>query len=308
MASSTTLKLSHRSPRQPIKNLPPTVDVDPSTTVEDLKILIAKKAGISDHNRIGIFDTKTKKTLKDRKARLANEEAVVSSGEVLVKDLGMQVGWRLTYFIEYLGPLAIHAAFVAGRSSIYKNGSSPMSSSQWLAFAMFMGHFLKREFETLFIHKFSANTMPLRNIFKNCGHYWALSGLLSAYFVYSPTSLAATANPAAIDAVATALFLFGEVGNALVHLYLASLRSAGGTERKIPVGYGFNLVTCPNYMYEIVAWLGVIAVTRSWAVVVFIVVGAVQMYAWAKGKERAYRTEFGERYKKKRYVILPGLA
>lgn len=218
------------------------------------------------------------------------------------------MGWRLTYFIEYLGPLAIHAAFVAGRSSIYKNGSSPMSSSQWLAFAMFMGHFLKREFETLFIHKFSANTMPLRNIFKNCGHYWALSGLLSAYFVYSPTSLAATANPAAIDAVATALFLFGEVGNALVHLYLASLRSAGGTERKIPVGYGFNLVTCPNYMYEIVAWLGVIAVTRSWAVVVFIVVGAVQMYAWAKGKERAYRTEFGERYKKKRYVILPGLA
>lgn len=73
--------------------------MDPSTTVEDLKILIAKKAGISDHNRIGIFDTKTKKTLKDRKARLANEEAVVSSGEVLVKDLG-KAAFRVSSCVE----------------------------------------------------------------------------------------------------------------------------------------------------------------------------------------------------------------
>lgn len=60
-------------------------------TVEDLKILIAKEARISDYNRVGIFDPSTKKTLKNRKARLSDEPAIVSAGEVLVKDLGASI-------------------------------------------------------------------------------------------------------------------------------------------------------------------------------------------------------------------------
>lgn len=182
-----------------------------------------------------------------------------------------------------------------------------MSRTQWLSFGLVVLHFLKREFETLFVHKFSANTMPVRNIFKNCFFYWVFSGALCAYCIYSPTSLAATADAPAIDAVGTALYLFGEGGNALVHRYLASLRSSGGTERKIPVGYGFGLVTCPNYMFEILSWAGVIVVSRDWSVALFIAIGAAQMYNWALGKERAYRKEFGDSYKKKRYVLLPGL-
>ena len=51
-------------------------------------MLIAKKSNISDYNRIGIFDTATKKTLKDRRARVLDVEAVASANEVLVKDLG----------------------------------------------------------------------------------------------------------------------------------------------------------------------------------------------------------------------------
>ena len=172
---------------------------------------------------------------------------------------------------------------------------------------MIMAHFVKRELETLFVHKFSASTMPWTNIFKNSFFYWAISGLLCAAQVYWPTSLAATADAPALDALGAALYLFGEAGNALVHRYLSTLRSAGGTERKIPHGYGFAIVTCPNYMYEILAWAGMILASRSWAVALFISIGAAQMYVWAKGKERAYRAEFGDKYKRKRYVMLPGL-
>lgn len=182
-----------------------------------------------------------------------------------------------------------------------------MSSTQWLTFALIVLHFVKREIETLFVHKFSANTMPLRNVFKNSFFYWAVSGLMCAYFIYSPTSLAAKADQPLIDATGVALYLFGEAGNALVHLYLSSLRTVGGTERKIPVGYGFGLVTSPNYMYEILSWVAIIIVSRNWAVAFFIAIGGAQMYTWAKGKESAYRKEFGDRYKKKRYAILPGL-
>ena len=182
-----------------------------------------------------------------------------------------------------------------------------MSPTQWLSFALIVLHFVKRELETLFVHKFSANTMPVRNVFKNSFFYWAASGLLCAYFIYSPTSLAAKADQPLIDATGVLLYLFGETGNALVHLYLSSLRTTGGTERKIPVGYGFGLVTCPNYMYEILSWVAIILVSRNWTVAFFIAIGAAQMYTWGKGKEAAYRKEFGDRYKKKRYAILPGL-
>jgi very-long-chain enoyl-CoA reductase len=49
---------------------------------------VARQAGIKDYNRIGLYDPSTKKTLKNRKAAIATEDAVVKAGEVLVKDLG----------------------------------------------------------------------------------------------------------------------------------------------------------------------------------------------------------------------------
>lgn len=66
-----------------------------NATVEELKVLIAKQAKISDYNRIGLYDPSTKKTLKDRKARVVDEKAVIEAGEVLVKDLGKWTGVTL---------------------------------------------------------------------------------------------------------------------------------------------------------------------------------------------------------------------
>lgn len=79
---------SFTAPKKPIKKLPAEVDITPDATVEDVKILIAKAVGISDHHRIGLFDLETKKTLKDRQARISDIPAVVAAGEVSVKDLG----------------------------------------------------------------------------------------------------------------------------------------------------------------------------------------------------------------------------
>ncbi|KAH6996745.1 steroid alpha reductase family protein [Ilyonectria destructans] len=303
----TTLKLTNRSPKQPIKKLPESIELGPDATIEDVKKMIAKEARIGDYNRVGLYDPSTKKTLKNRRARVVDEEGVASAGEVLVKDLGPQISWQTVFVIEYLGPILIHAAVVAARPYLYKNADGDMSQTQWLTFGMIVLHFVKREYETLFVHKFSANTMPFFNVFKNSFFYWAISGALCAYFIYSPTSLAAQADIPIIDALGAALYLFSETGNALVHRYLSSLRSTGGTERKIPVGYGFGLVTCPNYMFEVLSWVGIILVSRDWTVALFIAIGAAQMFDWAKGKERAYRKEFGDSYKKKRFVMLPGL-
>jgi len=182
-----------------------------------------------------------------------------------------------------------------------------MTQVQWLLCAMFQLHFLKREYETLFVHKFSANTMPAFNIFRNSAFYWLLAGLLSALHIYAPGSLSARAELTSLDYFGIALFVVCEVCNWMVHQHLASLRKPGGTEKGIPNCIGSNLVTSPNYMFEVLAWVGVICISRSWAVVVFIVNGIVYMRDWSRGKEKALRAEFGDRYKKKRYTMLPGL-
>lgn len=149
--------------------------------------------------------------------------------------------------------------------------------------------------------------MPAMNILKNSAHYWLLAGLNIAYWVYRPTSRNATHLNPLLVYPGLLLFLVGELGNLRAHLTLRGLRSSGGKERGIPKGLGFGMVTCPNYMFEIVAWIGITMVTQSLSTVLFVVVAVAQMGAWGKKKERNYRREFGDKYMRKRYVMLPGI-
>lgn len=220
---------------------------------------------------------------------------------------GPQISWLKVFIIEYAGPIFIHLSFLYLRPHIYKNASGSLSLSQMLSMAMIVLHFIKREYETLYIHKFSLATMPVRNIFKNCSHYWIFSGINLAYWIYAPTSYTALESPL-IDYVNIAgliLYVFGEASNLHTHITLSNLRSPGGTERGIPKGYGFDLVTCPNYLFETIAWIGILLVTKSLSTLLFLVLAWWQMNEWAIKKEKALRAEFGDKYKKKKNVLLP---
>jgi len=305
--ASTTLKVTNRSSKKPIKKLPTSVEITEKTTVQDVKEILAKQAGGKDPNRFGLFDPEKKKILKDRKALLSQQKEVMAGKELLVKDLGPQISWLTVFIIEYAGPIFIHLSFLLLRPYIYKNGDQSLSLSQKLSMAMVILHFIKREYETLYVHKFSLSTMPISNIFKNCAHYWIFSGFNLAYWIYSPSSYTALESPAIdyTNIVGLILFVFGEASNLHTHMTLSNLRTPGGTERGIPTGYGFNLVTCPNYMFESVAWIGVLLVTKSTSTALFLVLACGQMQQWAVKKERALRAEFGDKYKKKRYVMIP---
>lgn len=178
---------------------------------------------------------------------------------------------------------------------------------QSLTLVLVLIHFSKRELETLFVHRFSTATMPAFNIFKNSTHYWCLSGFNMAYWIYRPAAPAAQEGNLYITLLGLAAFVVGEAGNFLNHLTLRNLRSPGGTERGIPQGLGFSLVTCPNYMFEALAWTGMFLVSRSLSTALFAVVAMAQMGVWAKKKEAKYRREFGGKYQKKRYCMIPGL-
>ena len=130
---------------------------------------------------------------------------------------------------------------------------SELSSFQWLKTSTFrVLHYGKRLLETIFIHRFSNATMPIMNLFKNCGYYWGFAGYI-AYHINHP--LYTTPGNTQVFSFLAA-FLTCELGNFSIHMLLRNLRPPGSKVRKIPVPSSnpftqlFNLVSCPNYTYE----------------------------------------------------------
>jgi very-long-chain enoyl-CoA reductase len=296
---------------KPLKKLPKEITIS-SSSVKSSEIYsqIAKATGLSVH-RLRI-------TKGSDGSHVAPSSSVESTGlrnrsSIAVKDLGPQIPWRTVFVIEYLGPLLIHPIFYYLRPYIYSNpnllSSFPEPSPvQTLALWLVSIHFIKREFETLFVHRFSLATMPAFNIFKNSAHYWLLAGFNIAYWIYSPHSPTATLKPdSQIVTIGIGYFIIGELGNLYTHVVLRNLRKSGTTTRAIPQGLAFDLVTCPNYMFEILAWVGISLVTWSWSTVLFTIVAGGQMILWGIKKESRYRKEFGDKYKRKSAAVLPGI-
>ena len=136
---------------------------------------------------------------------------------------------------EYAGPLLITVGLIALRNLVYGKASS-LTVRQKLGLVLVIGHYLKREIETIFVHRFSAETMPLGNLFKNCAHYWILFGW-SMYQFLRPHSAQTVRSSEFIFAC---LFVVFEYLNLKTHQVLRDLRKPGSTERGIPFGYGFN--------------------------------------------------------------------
>ncbi|OJT03365.1 hypothetical protein TRAPUB_6034 [Trametes pubescens] len=157
-----------------------------------------------------------------------------------------------------------------------------------------MLHFFKRELETLFVHRFSHGTMPFTNVFKNPS-FAATSPYIRGTIRENPTFLWAS----------LAVWLFAELSNLHTHIALRNLRPAGSTARAIPRGYGFALVSCPNYFFETVGWTVIAVMTGSYAAWLFLAVSTYQMVVWAVKKHRNYKKEFGKAYPANRKAMFP---
>lgn len=300
-------ELTLTAPGKEIKSLPDSLTIDSTATTSELYAELAKRTKYSIH-QLRITKGSDGSVINNAKDTTVHRTGVRDQSTIYVKDLGPQISWRTVFVVEYAGPVFIHPIIYALRPYIYPNAPPEGSHLQALTLLLIVGHFMKRELETLFVHRFSASTMPFRNVFKNSFHYWVLAGLNIAAWIYSPNAPTAKEPNNLLMFAGLALYAVGEYGNLQAHLTLMSLRSPGGNERAIPEGWMFDLVTCPNYMTETISWLGVLIVSNfSMSVLLFMIVSVVQMMAWAKKKESRYRKEFGDRYPKKRYTMLPGI-
>ena len=169
---------------------------------------------------------------------------------------------------------------------------------------MLIGHYTKRELETLFVHRFSLATMPFFNIFKNSFHYWVLNGLGIMYFLLHPQYTAPDWQTEEITYAMFGVFWLFEFLNFMCHVTLRNLRKPGTTERNIPNGWGFGFVSCANYFWESLCWITFSLTTQVLGAYLFTAVSFGQMTIWALKKHKRYKEDFPD-YPKGRKSIVP---
>lgn len=282
-----------------------TINVNPNTSIAAIKrqLYELKKAPYVQRQSLrleakgkALADTETVKSLSLR-----------AGSKLYYKDLGPQIGWKTVFLVEYAGPLVVYLWLYQHPWIFYgETRNANVDFVVHCAAVCWTIHYAKRLLETLFVHRFSHATMPLRNLFKNCSYYW-LFAMYVAYHVNHPLY-----TPPSYLQFCTGLAMFAicELGNLFIHLALRDLRPPGTTVRKIPVATGnaftilFNFVSCPNYFYEIGSWIGFTIMTSCLPAGLFTLAGAYQMTMWALGKHRAYKKEFPQ-YPKSRKAIFP---
>lgn len=237
---------------------------------------------------------------------------------LLYKDLGPQISWRTVFVVEYFFPMVIFPAlWVLVRKFphslvtqlIYPTASASAPTAHWqdLLALLFTLHFIKRELETVLVHRFGTDTMPVTNIFKNSGYYWVFAFWIAHITMHPLYTMPACSSQRTFG---VGLFLVSELLNLKCHIDLRNLRPEGTRIRKVPHGILFNLVSCPNYMFEVLSWVGFTLASQSVAAAAFTLVGAAQMTLWAIQKHKRYRKEFDgkdgrEAYPKGRRAIVP---
>ncbi|AMD19085.1 HBR184Wp [Eremothecium sinecaudum] len=220
------------------------------------------------------------------------------------KDLGPQISWRLVFVVEYFGPILVHSLLYALSRSpeyAYLHSSSVNYDPQLsrLLYLLIIGHYLKREFETFFVHSFSHSTMPLFNLFKNSFHYWVLNGMIAlSYFGYGfllPVDKFADSYVKYRNNM-VGFFITSEIWNLYSHVQLrrwGDAQKARGVTARVPINDGiFKYFVSPNYTFEVWAWICFTVISKlNVFSVIFLVVSSVQMYIWAQKKNKNYGTK-----------------
>jgi hypothetical protein len=125
------------------------------------------------------------------------------------------------------------------------------TTSGWLVFA----HFLKRDLEVLFLHKYSGQTEL--GVARLIGFAYAMTSFMIC--------MVAAKEPSSLNNhLGIGLFGLGSIGNLYHHYLLAQLRPSTTTNDTssnkkyvAPKGGLFDYVAAPHYLFELIAWLGI---------------------------------------------------
>ena len=101
------------------------------------------------------------------------------------------------------------------------------------------------------------------------------------------------------------LFVSGFVMAKRADAILRNLRKSGDCGYKIPQGWPYQRLSCPNYVGEMVEWLGFAIASWSWAGAAFFVFTFANLGPRAIANHRWYQEYFGSQYPVERKALIP---
>lgn len=183
------------------------------------------------------------------------------------KELMLPVSGKLGMLFIYSPAFAwlgaTQLSFISSISSptwVFPDARTTLHGREAIVAVMLLLHFLKRIFETLFVHKYSGSSDGVVDLV--IGGYYTLTCWIIMTFMN--TMVTTSTLSSLMFYAGLSVYIVGELGNAYHHNLLADLRKSPDSGKKYvaPRGGLFEHVATPHYMFELVAWLG-IAITAQ---------------------------------------------
>jgi steroid 5-alpha-reductase/3-oxo-5-alpha-steroid 4-dehydrogenase 1 len=194
-----------------------------------------------------------------------------------------------------------------GFAVIFFLGDRALELVPLLLLALWQAHYIQRTFIFPFKIKVRPGDttpigIPLLAIATNLVISFLNASILSWSSIGPGYDLAWLSDPRFL--IGVALFFTGYHVNRKADAMLAALRKPGETGYKIPRGWLYERITCPNYFGELLIWTGWAVATWSLAGLVFLLVTASNLVPRALTNHRWYHDKFPD-YPRERRAIIP---
>ncbi len=204
---------------------------------------------------------------------------------------------------QRLGWVLMESPAVVVWAGIYFSGRHALEAGPLVLLAVWQLHYVQRTVIFPFRIRPNGRGTPLTIVLSAVG-FNVLNAYVNARWVSELGSYPISELLSARFFGGLALFVCGFAINIHADGTLASLRKPGETGYKIPRGGLFELVSCPNYLGEILEWTGWAILTWSLGGAAFALYTAANLVPRARAHHAWYREKFAE-YPPERTAIIP---
>ena len=206
-----------------------------------------------------------------------------------------KLGWIL---METPAPLLFATVFVAGIGTA--------TIAQIIFLVLWEIHYIDRAFVYPFTLRSSVKPLPLAVLITGLAFNSMNAYLNSNYIIMNYSQYTDLWLHDIRFLIGLALFFSGFILNRYSDYILYRTRCTSRQEYSVPNGGFYRWVSCPNYLGEIVIWIGWTFATWSTVAAAFLLWTIANLVPRARSHHQWYRQKFDD-YPKERHALVPGI-
>ena len=185
-------------------------------------------------------------------------------------------------------------------------GSNPITVTTIMFLALWEAHYIHRAYIYPLSLRSRTKNMPIV-VMASASIFNIVNGYLNGRFIFTLSE--GYTNEWLTDArfiIGLILFIVGFIINRHADLTLRNLRKLDESDYKIPYSKLYKWISCPNYLGEIIIWIGWAVATWSLPGLAFAVWTMANLVPRARSHHIWYQKHFLN-YPKERKILIPGL-